>query len=203
MLLYNTPLAPNPRRVRMFLAEKGVKVPLRDINLMALEHRTDAYARINPLLAVPTLILDDGTPLSESVAICRYIESLHPEPPLLGRDGREQAFIEMWQRRMEFSLFQPIALAFRHSHPALARLEQPQLPQLAEIQRGRAVAAMRFLDAELAARRFVASGDYTIADITAFVALDLAKLARVETPADLAHLARWRDEVSARPSAAA
>ncbi|MGB5086481.1 MAG: glutathione S-transferase, partial [Methylocystis silviterrae] len=128
MLLYNTPLAPNPRRVRIFLAEKNVTIPARDINLIAQEHKSEAYAQINPLEEVPALVLDDGATLAESVAICRYIESLYPNPPLLGRDAREQAFVEMWQRRVEFRLFTPVGLAFRHSHPALARLESPQLP---------------------------------------------------------------------------
>ena len=200
MLLYNTPLAPNPRRVRIFLAEKNVTIPIRDVNLMTHEHKQESYAAVNALEEVPALVLDDGATLTESVAICRYIESLYPDPPLFGRDAREQAFVEMWQRRVEFRLFTPVALAFRHSHPALARLESPQLPQLAEHQRPRAQQMMRFLDGELASRRFIASDDFTIADITAIVAMDLTKLARVEIPQDLPHLSRWRADVSARPS---
>lgn len=200
MLLYNTPLAPNPRRVRIFLAEKNVTLPTRDVDLMAHEHKQELYAAVNALNEVPALILDDGAALTESVAICRYIESLYPDPSLFGRNAREQAFVEMWQRRVEFRLFTPVALAFRHSHTALARLESPQLPQLAEHQRPRAQQMMRFLDAELAARRFIACDDFTIADITAIVAMDLAKLARVEFPEDIPHLLRWRAEVSARPS---
>jgi len=200
MLLYNTPLAPNPRRVRIFLAEKNVTLPLRDVDLMAHEHKQESYAALNALEEVPALVLDDGAVLTESVAICRYIESLYPDPPLFGRDGREQAFVEMWQRRVEFRLFTPVGLAFRHSHPALARLESPQLPQLAELQRPRAQQMMRFLDRELASRRYIASDDFTIADITAIVAMDLTKLGRVEIPQDLPHLSRWRAEVSTRPS---
>ncbi|MBM3553064.1 MAG: glutathione S-transferase [Alphaproteobacteria bacterium] len=200
MLFYNTPLAPNPRRVRIFLAEKNVTIPTRDVNLLAQEHKKDAYSAVNALEEVPALLLDDGAVLTESVAICRYIESLHPEPPLLGRDAREQAFVEMWQRRVEFRLFAPVAFAFRHSHPALARLESPQRPEFAEFQRPRAQQMMRFLDQELASRRFMASDDFTIADITAIVAMDLAKLARIDIPDDLANLSRWRTEVSARPS---
>lgn len=203
MLLYNTPLAPNPRRVRIFLAEKNVTIPVRDVNLMAQEHKDEAYAAVNALKETPALVLDDGGTLTESIAICRYIESLHPEPPLFGRDGRDQAFVEMWHRRVEFRLFAPVGLAFRHSHPAMARLESPQLPQMAEHQRPRAQNMMRFLDQELASRRFIASDDFTIADITALVALDLTKLARVEIPENLPHLSRWRAEVSARPSIAA
>ncbi len=200
MLFYNTPLAPNPRRVRIFLAEKNVTIPTRDVNLLAQEHKKDAYSAVNALEEVPALVLDDGAVLTESVAICRYIESLHPEPPLLGRDAREQAFVDMWQRRVELRLFAPVAFAFRHSHPALARLESPQRPEFAEFQRPRAQQMMHFLDQELASRRFMASDDFTIADITAIVAMDLAKLARIEIPPDLPHLSRWRAEVSARPS---
>lgn len=203
MLLYDSPLAPNPKRVRMFLAEKGVVIPTRPVDLMALEHQSEAYAFINPLRAVPALVLDDGTTLTEAVAICRYIEHLHPEPALFGRGGREQAFVEMWQRRMEFQLFGPVAMAFRHSHPKLAVLERPQFPEFAAAQRPRAIEAMRFLDRELAGRLFVAGDDFTIADITAFVALDLTKLARIDIPGDLPHLARWRAAVGARPSATA
>lgn len=201
MLLYTTPHAPNPRRVRMFLAEKGVSVPTREISLMALEHRTENYIRVNPLRAVPALALDDGAVLTESVAICRYIEFLHPEPALFGRGGREQAFVEMWQRRAEFSLLLPVAMAFRHSHPRLAALEQPQFPDFAEAQRPRALAAMRFFDEELALRRFIAGDEFTIADITAYVAIELTRLARIDIPAELAHLARWRAEIAARPGA--
>ncbi|MFA6207460.1 MAG: glutathione S-transferase [Methylocystis sp.] len=200
MLLYNTPLAPNPRRVRIFLAEKNVTIPMRDVDLMTHEHKQESYVAVNALEEVPALLLDDGATLTESVAICRYIESLYPDPPLLGRNAREQAFIEMWQRRVEFRLFTPVALAFRHSHPALARLESPQKPEFAEHQRPRAQQMMRFLDQELAARRFIASDDFTIADITAIVAIDLTKAARVEIPQDLPNLSRWRAEVSARPS---
>ncbi len=201
MLLYMTPLAPNPRRVRIFLAEKKVDIPTRDVNLMSAEHQGEDYAAINPLRQVPALILDDGSALTESVAICRYLESLYPEPALFGQGAREQAFVEMWQRRMEFGLLLPIALAFRHSHPRMAALEKPQIEELAQTQRPRAQATMRFLDQELSTRGFIAGGDFTIADITALVALDLAKLGRVDIPDDLPHLTRWRAEVSARPSA--
>lgn len=203
MLLYDSPRAPNPRRVRIFLAEKGVCIPTRDVDLMALAHMQSDYAAINPMRAVPALVLDDGAVLTETVAICRYVEWFHPEPPLMGRDGREQAFVEMWQRRMEFSLFLPVAFVFRHSHPRMAIMEKPQIPQFAEAQRPRALEGMRFLDSELSGRAFVAGDAFTIADITAFVALELTKLARIDIPAEFPHLARWRAAVGARPSIAA
>lgn len=203
MLLYTTPHAPNPRRVQIFLAEKRIAMETRDINLLALEHRDAAYSNINPLRAVPALALADGAVLAESVAICRYIESLHPEPNLFGRDPRAQAFVEMWQRRVEFGLFLSVALAFRHSHPRMAALEQPQLPDLAQIQRSRAGEMMRFLDRELATRPYIAGDAFTIADITAFVAMELAPRGRVAVPEGLADFERWRAAVAGRPSVAA
>ncbi len=203
MLLYDTPRAPNPRRVRIFLAEKGVLVERREIDLLAQEHKQTAYARINPLRRVPALVLDDGAILTESVAICRYIESLYPEPPLFGRNARDAAFVEMWQRRMEFELFEPVAHAFRHSHPRMSVLERPQIPEFAEVQRGRAVEALGWLDSELAGRRHVAGDEFTVADITAFVALELTRQARVTVPEERVHLARWRADVAGRPSVAA
>jgi glutathione S-transferase len=203
MLLYNSAFAPNPRRVRIFLAEKGVAIETRDIDLAALEHKGEAYKIVNPLCTLPALALDDGSVLTESVAICRYIERWRPAPPLMGDGAYDEAVVEMWQRRVEFGLFMPVGLAFRHSHPAMAAMERPQIAELAQVQRGRAAAFMRFLDGALAARRFVAGDAYTIADITALAAMDFSKFGRVEIPPDLPHLARWRAEVSARPSAAA
>jgi glutathione S-transferase len=202
MLLYDSPRAPNPRRVRIFLGEKGVSIPTRRIDLLSLQHKGEDYARINPTRTVPALVLDDGAVLSETVAICRYIEHLHPEPALFGRGGREQAFVDMWQRRMEFGLFAPVANVFRHSHPRLAVLEQPQIPEFAAAQRPRALEGLRFLDGELAGRQFVAGAGFTIADITAYVALELTALAHIDIPAELSHLARWRAAVAARPSVA-
>jgi glutathione S-transferase len=203
MLLYDNSRAPNPRRVRIFLAEKGVEVPRAEIDLLKLEQKTEAFKKTNPLQAVPALVLDDGGVLTESVAICRYFERLYPEPPLFGVGAREEAWVEMWQRRVEFGLFGPVALAFRHSHPAMAALEGPQFPDFAEAQRARAIRFLRFLDGELATRRFIAGDAYTIADITALVAVDFAPLAMVEIPNELQNVARWREEVASRPSAAA
>jgi glutathione S-transferase len=203
MLLYTSPFAPNARRVRVFLAEKGISLPMQDIDLAALEQKSESFTKINPLQAVPALVLDDGSALSESVAICRYFERLQPNPPLFGVGAREEAVVEMWQRRVEFGLFAPVGLAFRHSHPRMAAMERPQFPEFAEAQRGRAIKFLRFLDGELASRRFVAGDAYTIADITALVAADFTSFARMDVPGDLSHFARWRDEASARPSAKA
>ena len=142
MKLYNSNLAPNPRRVRIFLAEKGVTAPTVDVDLARLEQKSQAFSALNPFQGVPALELDDGTIIAESVAICRYIEELHPDPPLFGVGALERAMVEMWQRRLELHLFFPIAQAFRHSHPAMKAMETPQIAQWAEVNKGRALAAI-------------------------------------------------------------
>ncbi len=203
MKLYDFPVAPNPRRVRVFLAEKGIVVPTEIVDLAKLEQKGSAFTAINPLQRIPVLELDSGEVLSESVAICRYFEEFHPDPPLFGRDGLEKARVEMWQRRAELEFFFPIALAFRHSHPAMKEMEKPQIGELVEPNRARAINFARFLDAELAKRPYLAGDFFSIADITAMVGADFARAARIVFPEDIPHFARWRAEVSARPSASA
>jgi glutathione S-transferase len=202
MKLIEDPLAPNPRRVQIFLAEKGIQVPRERVKVMAEEHRTPAIRALNPVQLVPILVLDDGTALAETVAICRYFELLQPEPRLMGEGPLGQAKVEMWQRRMEFHLLFPVGHCFRHLHPRLAVLEQPQVAEWGEANRGKALETLGWLDGELAGRRFIAGEDFTIADITAFVACELARLARIDISPDLANVQRWRAEVAARPSAA-
>ena len=203
MKLYDSPHAPNPRRVRIFLAEKGIVVPTEPVDLGKLEQKAPEYCVINPLMRTPALVLDSGEVLCESVAICRYFEEIQPLPPLFGTGALEKVRVEMWQRRAELEFFLPIAQAFRHSHPAMREMEKPQIAELAETSRPRAVAMARLLDGELAKRRFLAGETFTIADITAFVAAEFAKPARIAFPEDLIHFARWRAEVGARPSATA
>ncbi|MBK9082645.1 MAG: glutathione S-transferase family protein [Rhizobiales bacterium] len=203
MKLYDSRVAPNARRVRMFLAEKGVSVPTVAVDLAKMEQKDEGFTALNPLQRIPVLVLDDGTAISESIAICRYFEETHPQPPLFGRDPMSRTLIEMWQRRVEFGLMTPIQLAFRHTHPAMREMETPQIPQLAEVNRPRALAFLQFLDAELAHRRFVAGDDFSVADITGYISVDFMKFARIALPDDLAHVRRWRDEVAARPSASA
>jgi glutathione S-transferase len=203
MKLYDSPFAPNPRRVRIFLAEKNMSVPTVTVDLGLMQQKSDAFTAVNPLQRTPALELDSGEILTESVAICRYFEDIQPEPPLFGVTPLEKARVEMWQRRVELSFFFPIALAFRHSHPAMREMEKPQIAQLAEASRPRAVAFARFLDDELANRPYLAGDFFSIADITALVAADFTRPARIDIPEDLPHFARWRAEVSARPSAAA
>ena len=202
MKLYTSHRAPNPRRVRWVMAEKGIEdVELVEVDIMVGEHKTPEYRTRVGVPHVPALELDDGTTVSESVAICRYLEALHPEPNLFGRDAREQAVIEMWTRRCEFYLANPIMLSVRHSHPALAALEAAQMPQLADYNRVAAEKFMKTLDRRLAEHEFLAADRFTIADIVAVVGLDFARLIKYRPPEELTHLARWLEAGRARPAA--
>ncbi|RZJ28374.1 MAG: glutathione S-transferase, partial [Brevundimonas sp.] len=183
MKLYTSHRAPNPRRVRWVLAEKGVQdVEMVELDIMAGEHRTPEYRAKVGVPHVPALELKDGATISESIAICRYLESIYPEPNLFGRDASEQAVIEMWTRRCEFYLANPIMLNVRHSHPALAALEATQLPQVAEYNRLSAEKFMRTLDRRLAEHEFIAVDRFSIADVVAVVGLDFARLIKYRPP---------------------
>lgn len=202
MKLYASHRAPNPRRVRWVMAEKGIEdVEVVEVDLLAGEHRTPEYRARFGVPHVPALELDDGTALTESIAICRYLEALHPEPNLFGRDPKEQAIVEMWTRRCEIYLANPMMLTVRFSHPALAALEAPQ-PQVAEYNRGGAERFMKTLDRRLADREFIADR-FTIADIVAVVGLDFGRLIKYRPPEELTHLARWMETCRARPAARA
>jgi glutathione S-transferase len=152
---------------------------------------------------MPALVLDDGTIISESIAICRYFEALRPQLPLFGTGPKEIAIVEMWNRRCELNLLFPVAHVFRHTHPAMKELEVPQVPAWAEANRPRVIDLLRILDAELAAHPFVAGEHYTVADITALCAIEFMKPARIPMPDDLVHIKRWHADVAARPSAKA
>lgn len=201
MKLYDGGKAPNPRRVRIFLAEKGIAVPIVPVDMGALGHRSDKITGMNPLQRLPVLELDDGTILTETIAICRYFEELHPEPALFGIGALGKAQVEMWQRRIELHLLFPVAQAFRHIHPAMKEWEVPQVPEWGEANKPKAVEFMHFLDSELADRQFVAGDAYTVPDITAMIAVDFMKPARITVPDELQHLKRWHAEVASRPSA--
>jgi glutathione S-transferase len=203
MKLYDGGRAPNPRRVRIFLAEKGVSVPIEQVDLGALEHKSAEFSALNPLQRVPALVLDDGAVLTESIAICRYFEAVQPEPRLFGRGAREEAWVEMWQRRLELHLLFPVAHVFRNQHPAMKDMEVPQVPAWAEANKPRIADFVAFLDRELQNRRFIAGDRYTVADITGLVALDFMKPAKLTLEDGLSNLRRWHVELSARPSAAA
>ena len=203
MKLYTSHRAPNPRRVRWVMAEKGIEdVEVIEVDILTGEHKTPEYRTRVGVPHVPALELDDGTTVSESVAICRYLEALWPEPNLFGGDAREQAVIEMWTRRCEFYLANPIMLSVRHSHPALAALEAVQIPQLAEYNRVAAEKFMKTLDRRLADHAFIAADRFTIADIVAVVGLDFARMIKYRPPEELTHLARWLADCRARPAAA-
>ncbi|MEZ5839477.1 MAG: glutathione S-transferase [Hyphomicrobiales bacterium] len=203
MKLLDAVKAPNPRRVRIFLAEKGLKIESEMVDLGKMEHRGERFTSINPQRQVPVLVLDDGTPIAETMAICRYVEELHPEPNLFGADPLERARVEMWQRFVEFGVFANVSAVFRHGHPGMASHEVPQVADWAGVNRTRTLDQLAWLDRELAGRRFVAGDRFTVADITLLVAVDFMRAAKIALPEDLAHLRRWYDEVSARPSAAA
>lgn len=203
MRLFDGGKAPNPRRVRIFLAEKGITVPLEPVDMTALEHQSDEIAALNPLKRLPVLELDDGTIISESVAICRYFEELHPEPPLMGVDAVDKAIVEMWQRRMEMHLLLLVANVFRHAHPAMAAWEVPQIAEFSETNKPKVMASLDWLDGELAQREFVAGNRFTIADITGMIAIDFMKPARLALPDALVNVKRWYKAVRARPSASA
>jgi glutathione S-transferase len=203
MKLFDGGKAPNPRRVRVFLSEKGISVPLVPVDMGALGHQQEPVASRNPLRRLPVLELDDGTVITESVAICRYFEELQPEPPLLGIGALGKALVEMWQRRMELNLMLPVAQAFRHIHPAMKEWEIPQVPEWGEVNKPRAIEFLRILDRELADREFAAGDAFSIADITGMIAVDFMKPARISLPEELANVTRWYAALRARPSAAA
>ena len=203
MKLFDGGRAPNPRRVRVFLAEKDIAVPLVPVDMSAMGHRSDTVTALNPLQRLPVLQLDDGTVLTESIAICRYFEELHPEPPLFGSGAKGKALVEMWQRRIEFHFLFPTAQAFRHIHPAMKEWEVPQVPEWGEANKPKAAMFMRHLDDELSNRPFMAGDAYSVADITAMITMDFLKPARITVPDDLENLADWYARVSSRPSAKA
>jgi glutathione S-transferase len=203
MKLYDGGRAPNPRRVRVFLAEKNLKIPAEQVDLNALQQRGETYTAINPMQRVPALVLDDGTVIAESVAICRYFEGLYPDPPLFGRGALEAALVEMWNRRAELHLLLPASSVFQHLHPAMAQMVTPQVPEWGEANKPRVQEFLHFLDGELKDRAYLAGTDFTIADITAMVAVDFMRVSKLAVPDTLTNLKRWHRAVSARPSAAA
>jgi glutathione S-transferase len=203
MKLYDHPAAPNPRRVRIFLAEKGIDVPRETVDLTRRANRSPEFLEKNARGQIPVLELDDGTCIAESIAICRYFEALQPEPALFGATAREVAEIEMWQRRVELGLLVPVGMVWVHGSPITARLLR-QIPEAAAQNRKVVASFLAWLDGELGGRRFVAGDRYSVADITLLCTLDFATgLVGVELDPQLAHVARWHEQVAARPSASA
>ena len=203
MRLYVSPRAPSPRRVLMFLVEKGINgLDLVNVDLNAQEHKTAAFRAKNPLARVPALELDDGRVLTETRAICTYLEGIHPEPNLMGVDPTERAFIEMADRRIEWYFLLPVGHCVRHTHPGLAALEQPQFPEFGRSQGEKLRETAAWLDKELQQHAWIAGERFTIADITAFCALEFARLMRFHAGEQgFSALQAWRDRMAQRPSA--
>jgi glutathione S-transferase len=203
MKLYDGGRAVNPRRVRIFLAEKGISIPTEQVDIATQQHRTATFAAINPMRRLPVLVLDDGTVIAESIAICRYFDALQPDPPLFGRGALEVAMVEMWNRRAEFNLMGPVTTVFQHLHPFMKPLVNPQVPDWGEANKPRVFEFLQLLDGELKKRPYIAGDDFTVADITALTAVDFMKVPKLPLPEEFANVLRWHQQVSARPSAAA
>jgi glutathione S-transferase len=209
MKFYDCTTAPSPRRVRIFLAEKGITVPTVQVDLRNNEQLTPAFRAINPDATVPSIELDDGTRINDAIGICVYFEAIHPQPPLMGRSAEEKALVTAWQREVERNGFYGVMEAFRNSAPGLKGRALPgphdyeQIPALAERGRLRVAHFFEQMDARLAQSEFVAGARYTVADITALVTIDFAGRARMLIPEKCEHLRRWHSQVSARPSAKA
>ena len=202
MILHDLAAGMSPRRVRIFLAEKGISIERREVDAAGGANATPDFLRLNPVGKLPVLELDDGTSIAESLAICRYLEALYPDPPLMGRTPREVADIEMWTLRMDHELSQIIALAFVHSSDFYrGRIEQ--IPEVASWARGRTLQTMDWLDGELADRSHIAGDGYTLADIVAQCAFVLGKAVGLRIAPDMTNLSRWFTEVTARPTASA
>ena len=202
MKLYDSKIAPNPRRVRIFLAEKGIEVPTVQVDIASGENRKPPYVEKNPLGGTPMLELDDGTCIAETVAICRYFEEIQPNPPLLATDAKDRALVEMWQRRMELELFRHVTGCFQNTHDFFkGRIEQ--VPAFGEVCRKAARARLAWLDGDLGGRPFIAGERYTIADITALCAIDFGRVVDIRIAPEQKNLLRWYESVSSRPSAKA
>ncbi|MCZ8130635.1 MAG: glutathione S-transferase family protein [Steroidobacteraceae bacterium] len=202
MKLYSNRFAPSPRRVRMYAAEKGLSLDVVEVDLAAGEHQAPGYRVVNPLSEVPTLELGDGTRVTESLAICRWLEELHPVPPLFGRDADERREVNRWIDRLMFRLYVPTTHVFRHTHSFWATRLQ-QVPAWGEQQRTTVLAEYAALDALLAEREYVAGATFSMADIVAFTSIDFGKPSGLRLGEAHAHARRWYEAVKARPSAAA
>jgi glutathione S-transferase len=203
MKLYDSRRAPNPRRVRWFLAEKGVTdIDIVDVDLLKGEHKTPEYIARAGISQAPALTLDDGTTITESLAICRYLESVYPQPNMFGRDARETAVIEMWTRRAEMMVATPLMMAVRHGHPALAVLET-QVREVAQNNREQADRSLKLFERRLSESPWVAAERVTIADGVMFMGTEFARLVRFAIPEELPHLVKWQAAMRERASAAA
>ena len=203
MILYGAPNpAPNPRRVRIFLAEKGIDLPETRIDMMKREHKSAEFRAKNPMGQIPTLELDDGTCISETVSICRYLEEIHPTPPLFGTTAVDRATIDMWIRRVEFSVMMPVGQFWRHAHPRTAAL-LTQYKEFGESNKTTYSGSQKFMDRELSTRPFVAGETYSMADICLLTTIDFATWIGLPLEAEFTQLTDWHNRVTARASAEA
>lgn len=193
----------NPVRVSIFAEEKGIDIPFVPVDLFGGEHKQPEFLARNPTAQIPVLELDDGTCISETVAICRYLERLHPEPPLMGRTPLEEATIEMWNRRIEFGFADAARQVFRHTSEFVKVLEPVQLPDWAELNRPRLISGLELMETQLAKERFLAGPDFSVVDITAIMPFSILEPIGVAIPDHCPSVRRWRDEVMVRPSVAA
>lgn len=204
MKIFEEKTAPNARRVRMFLAEKGVldSVEFVHVDLKAGGNISSEFRKKNPIAKIPVLELDDGSYLSESIAICRYFEVLHPEIPLMGVSAKQQAEIEMWQRRCEFYFMNMVGMGFQHSTGYFSDRMKP-VAEWGQVCIESVPVFMAMLDAHLAESKFIAGDTFSVADITAFTTIDFARVIRIRPNEDLLNLKRWYDQINARESAKA
>jgi len=200
MKIYGNPLGGNPVRVALFLAEKDIDVEYVDVDLFGREHKSDEFIARNPFSRIPVLELDDGTFISESLAICRYFERLHPEPNMMGTDPRDEALIEMWQRQIEFELYTPTQQVLRHSSPQVKALEPVQIAEWADINKPRIHSALKIIDAQLANNDYVVCNRYTIADITLLFTMQMLQYVKIPPAETGKNIERWYRNVSQRPS---
>ncbi|MCF6329510.1 MAG: glutathione S-transferase family protein [Henriciella sp.] len=200
MKLYHSPRAPNPERVTLFLKAKNKldAIDIQEIAIMEGEHKRDDYRAISPYTQVPALVLDDGTTLTESRAICTYFEGIFPEPNLMGADPKEKALIEMWDRRIELMLLMQLAVWFRNSHPMMAPLEVPQVAEAAAKGERSTKAFAKRLDAHLSDHQWLAADRFSIADITLFITCGFAGVMKWEPQAELEHLGAWFKRAGAK-----
>lgn len=203
MKIHGSPTIGNPRRVAIFLAEKGLEIPFVPVDLYSQEHRTETFLAKNPIGLVPVLELDDGTFVSETMTICRYLEELHPEPSVLGRDPLDRAIRDMWQRRVEFGFYTAIRAYYRHCFEPARVLEPVQIAEWGELNRTLALEALRVLNSQLAENEFVAGPDFSAADITLVMSLQGTATTGFRIPEDCPHVERWYGEVVQRPSVVA
>jgi glutathione S-transferase len=201
MILYGAPMpAPNPRRVRIFLAEKGIELPETPINMMQREHKSPEFRAKNSMGQIPTLELDDGVCISETVAICRYFEETHPNPPLFGKTAVEKALVDQWVRRVEFAVMMPVGNFWRHAHPRTAAL-LTQYKDFGESNKDTYRGAQKYVNRELEGRDFLVGDDLTMADICLLSTVDFAEWIGLPVEDEFENLKAWRERMKARPSA--